>query len=231
MKKLIKVLVLHFLSFSILSATAMAVPITGTSLQDFFDSKAWGLDVDDDQMAMHKGWKLTNASGASNMVFYHEHIQDMAFGIYSTADLQEATVFDADDAPLAMATVSFDAGNVIIVQYWDSNGLFIEHTSSAFTGKTFGFWIADGTNKYYSDANRNDIDGDTIFGEQDDIALLVYNADPGSYVFAGDITGNRDFTDIVTQAESIIPAPEPASMILLGIGLIGLAGILRKKIR
>jgi hypothetical protein len=208
----------------------MAVPITGTSLQDVFDSKAWGLDADDDQMAMHKGWKLTNASGASNMVFYHEHIQDMAFGIYSIAGLQEATVFEAGDTPSAKATVSFDAGTVIIVQYWNADGLSIEHTSSVFTGQRFGFWIADGTNKYYSDANRNDIDGDTIFGEQDDIALLVYNADPGSYVFAGDINGNKDFADIVTQVESITPAPEPASMILLGIGLICLAGIIRKKI-
>ena len=230
MKKAIKVSVIIFLLHFIVSASAMAVPITGDALQDFFDAQGWGLNAANDQMAENHNWSLTNASGASNMVFYYENPSGMTFGIYSTAGLQEATVFDDSDTPVAKAVVSFDAGETLVVQYWDAGGIFIDDDTYAFTGETFGFWISDGVKTYYSDPNRNDVDGDNIFGEEEDIALLVYNADPGSYVFAGDTDGDRDFANIVTQAESILPSPEPASMVLLGIGLLGLAGVTRKKL-
>jgi hypothetical protein len=230
MKKFIKVSAIIFLVQFIVSASAMAVPITGDALQDFFDSKGWGLNAEDDQMTANHSWSLTNASGASHMVFYHENPSDISFGIYSSAGLQEVTVFDDKDTPVAMATVSFDAGNILVVQYWDAGGLLISNAFHAFSGENFGFWIADDTNKYYSNEKRNDVNNNNIFGEEEDIALLVYNADPGSYVFAGDIDGNGTFANIVTQAESIHPSPEPASMVLLGIGLLGLAGLARKKI-
>lgn len=212
---------------------ATPVSIVGDDLQTILNQ--WNLDDEDDQMTMPAGWVLTNASGASNMVFYNENPDGMEFGIYSTAGLEEATVFDGSDTPVAKAVVSFDAGNNVVIQWWDNSSVLIpsEISSIAFTGQTFGFWIAETvggvTTKYYSDADRNDVDGDAIFGEEEDIALLVYNADPGSYVFAGDIDGTGSFHNVVAQAESIKPVPEPATMLLLGCGLIGLASFGRKK--
>jgi len=232
MKKLIKVLVVIFLSHFIVSVSAMAVPITDpTILQGIFDDYDWGLNAENDQMTAHHSWSLTNGSGASNMILYHENPDSIEFGIYSTSGLEEATVFDGSDSPVAKAVVSFSSAGALIVEYWDANLLPdpIEAVTYNFTGETFGFWIGNGTNRYYSDQNRNDVDGDGIFGEEEDIALLVYNADPGSYIFAGDTDGDKDFANIVTQAESILPSPEPASMVLLGIGLLGLAGVARKK--
>jgi hypothetical protein len=230
MKKSIKVLGIIFLLHFIVSTSAMAIPITGTVLQDIFDTQGWGLNAANDQMPGNHNWSLTNASGASNMVLYHESPSNIEFGIYSIAGLQEATVFDDSDTPVAKAVVSFDAGETLVVQYWDAGGYFLDKDTYAFSGETFGFWISDGTNRYYSDANKNDVNNNGISGEEEDIALLVYNADPGSYVFAGDIDGKKTFANIVTQAESILPSPEPASMVLLGIGLLGLAGVTRKKL-
>jgi hypothetical protein len=231
MKTFIKVLVLLFLSAFIVNASAMAVTTVGSDLQDLFNSYSWGLDADDDQMEIQGGWMLTNASGASNMVFYHGVPNGNEFGIYSIADKQEATVFGSDDTPIAKAVVSFDAGDAIVVQYWNAGGLLIDVDNYGFTGEKFGFWFGDGTNRYYSDAGRNDVNKNGIFGEDEDIALLVYNADPGSYVFAGDLNGDKDFFDIVTQAESIKPVhtPVPPSIVLLGTALIGLVSVNRKK--
>ncbi len=231
MEKLIKVLVLLFLSAFIVSASAMAVTTAGTDLQDFFNSNAWGLDADDDQMENRGGWILTTASGASHMVFYHGVPDGNEFGIYSMADKQEATVFGSDDTPIAKATVSFDAGDVIVVQYWNAGGLLIDVDNYRFSGQEFGFWIGDGANKYYSDAARNDVNKNDIFGEEEDIAFLVYNADPGSYVFAGDLDGDKNFFDIVTQAESIKPVhtPLPSSIVLLGTAILGLVSVNRRK--
>jgi hypothetical protein len=232
MKTFIKVLVLLVLSAFIVNASAMAVTTAGTGLQGFFDSKKWGLDVDDDQMETQGGWMLTNASGASNMVFYHGVPDGNEFGIYSIANrLEEATVFDSKDIPIAKAVVSFDAGDAIVVQYWNEGGLLIDDESYRFTGEKFGFWIGAGTNRYYSDADRNDVNNNGIYGEEEDIAFLVYNADPGSYVFAGDLNGDKDFFNVVTQAESIKPVhtPVPPSIVLLGTALIGFVSVNRKK--
>ena len=233
MEKLIKVLFLFFLSVFIVNASAMAVTTGGTGLQGFFDSNGWGLDADDDQMKMPDGWMLTNASDAINMVFYHEALNDngYVFGIYSIADHQEATVFDDTDIPLAKAVVSFEAGKALTLQYWNAGGLLIDVDDYDFSGLEFGFWIGDGSKKYYSDANRNDINNNGVTGEEEDIALLVYNADPGSYVLAGDLFGSGEFFDILVQAGSVKPVhtPLPPSMVLLGTALLGLVSFHRKK--
>jgi hypothetical protein len=228
MKRLSKVLVLFFLSLFVVSANAMAVPITGGDLGGILSN--WGLDANTGQMPMPDGWTLTNASSASNMTFYYENPDNLLFGIYSTAGGEEATVFGALNTPVAQAVVYFKPGEAVVVKYLDGNNQALGQNEYNFTGDTFGFWFGDGSKKYYSDADKNDVDGDNVFGEEEDIALLVYKADDASFVFAGDLDGNREFDNIVTQAESIKPVPEPATMILFGLGLIGVAGLGRKKL-
>ncbi|MCP4117651.1 MAG: PEP-CTERM sorting domain-containing protein [Desulfobacteraceae bacterium] len=233
MKKCLKVSLLLFLSLFIVSASAMAATTTETDLQTIFDSKTWVPDPQTAWMTMPGAWTLPTASGGFTMTFYHENPNGMEFGIYSTDLQEEATVFDSFDTPKATAVVSFSLETAWVLQFWDADALvkdiYFDHYD--FTGKKFGFWFGDGKNKYYSDASRNDLNGDNIFGGKEDIALQVYKAGNGSYVFAGDIDGDKDFDDIVVQASSIKPVstPAPTSMLLLGLGVLGLIGITRRK--
>ncbi len=216
------------------NAYAIPVSLSGDSLQTFFNTESWGLNATTDQMAMPSAWTLTTGSQGSDITLYKDS-SNIAFGVYSMYN-ELAEVFDGNDTPVAAAILSFTGSNALTVQWLDNSNLSLGSSTYQFTGSSFGFYIATGTygnytSIYYSDPTKNDINNNNITGEDADVALLAYNIAPGAYVFAGDIDNDRDFSDIVTHAESIAPVPEPATIILFGTGLIGFAGTMRRKMK
>ncbi len=90
---------------------------------------------------------------------------------------------------------------------------------------TFGFYLdpnGDSTNRMYSGMTPDqaviykvlEFDNEYIVGFED---LLLQGSD-------------RDYQDLIARAQ-VAPVPEPGTIILLGTGLIGLAGLGRKKFK
>jgi hypothetical protein len=233
-----KFLSIAALTSIVLAGQASATAVSGSSLQNALTSAGAVVDVNNDQVAPDNYWTTgaTTVSVAKMLFEFAGYSSVTTFGIFDKADPgTKLQVFDGAASPGAIAL--FANTNAPGTQFCAAP-LFGLPTCTTFGSNQFGFYITDPSGTFYSDTDLNADGFDHMVAYQGNYSIANQSKINGSPWLANEFVlawedlfggGDGDYDDFVVLVESVNPVPEPATLGLFGLGLLGLGLRSRKQ--